>query len=135
METNLLRELVALQREQVAALNETNSHLMAIVTHVAMLAPPVKPQDRSPSVGDNPYVVTDDGIENGLWITRREAWLHLGIVKSTLEGMVNSGELAAYHKVGDRHKKKPYVWLKRSDVEALFRSYTLRKGKEKKARP
>src|SRR5690606_38682594 len=89
------------------------------------------PQPTEPS-SRTPYVATDEEIDAGYWMSRIEAWDRLGVVKSTLEEMINSGELAAYHKAGDQRKKKPYVWLKRTDVEALYRSYTLRKGKEKK---
>ncbi|HWK99842.1 MAG TPA: hypothetical protein VNQ55_07840 [Parapedobacter sp.] len=65
-------------------------------------------------------------------MTRKEAWNYLCIAKSTLEEMINAGELDRYHKKGDERKKCPRVWLKRTDVEALYKTYTLRKGKEKK---
>src|SRR5690606_22484517 len=83
-------------------------------------------------VTDTRFVVTDEAIENGDWMSRREAWLELCIVKSTLEEMIHSGKLTAYHKTCDRDKKRPYVWLKKSDVSELKKSYTLYKGKEKK---
>ena len=81
---------------------------------------------------DTPFIVTENEIENGDWMSRREAWLELCIVKSTLEEMIRSGKLRAYHKTCDRDKKRPYVWLKKSDVLELKKSYTLYKGKEKK---
>ncbi|MEC3881604.1 hypothetical protein [Parapedobacter sp. 10938] len=79
-----------------------------------------------------PFVATDEDIDSGRWMSRKEAWLRLGVVKSTLEEMIKSGELAAYHKSGDQHKKKPRIWLKQTDVEQMYKRYTLRKGKEKK---
>ena len=84
------------------------------------------------SVADTRFIVTEKEIENGDWMSRREAWLELCIAKSTLEEMIHSGKLTAYHKTCDGAKKRPYVWLKKSDVLELKKSYTLYKGKEKK---
>lgn len=78
------------------------------------------------------FVATEEEIAGGEWMSRKEAWNRLGIVKSTLEGMISAGELPSYHKQGDEHKKKPRVWLRRADVNLMYSTYTLRKGKEKK---
>src|SRR5690606_35806084 len=69
----------------------------------------------------------------GQWMTRKEAWHYLGVAKSTLEEMIRTGKLPTYLKQGDERKKKARVWLKRGDVERMYRSYPLRKGKEKKS--
>ena len=87
--------------------------------------------DNAEPEGPTPFVVTDAAIESGYWMSRKEAWNRLGVVKSTLEGMIRSGELAAYHKTCDQHKEKPRVWLKSADVDRMYTTYTLRKGKEK----
>ncbi len=91
-----------------------------------------KQRERSESPSETPIAVPDMDLAKGQWMTRKEAWTRLGIVKSTLEGMLESGELASYRKESDAHKRKPRIWLKRSEVEELYQSYTLRKGKEKK---
>lgn len=93
--------------------------------------PSSEPEPPADQRADTPFIVTDGGIEDRLWMTRKEAWSRLGIAKSTLEAMINAGELDAYHRKGDERKTKPRVWLKRMDVEAHYRTYTLRKGKEK----
>ena len=97
----------------------------------AQAAPTANPAQSTPPP-TAPFVVTEAEIEAGYWMSRKEAWDRLGVVKSTLEAMINSGELTAYHKTCDRKKKRPYVWLKRSAVDELYTSYTLRNGKEKK---
>lgn len=97
-------------------------------------APPPKPTEPQSAehTAHAPFIVTDEELESGQWMTRKEAWNYLGVVKSTLETMIQSGELPAYQKMGDHHKKKSRVWLRREDVDEHYRIYTLRKGKEKK---
>lgn len=80
---------------------------------------------------DGKYIVTESEIQAGLWMPRKEAWLFLCVVKSTLEDMITAGELTAYHRVGDRGKKRPRVWLRRTEVEKHYGDYTLFRGKEK----
>ncbi len=81
---------------------------------------------------DDSYCVTESEIQAGLWMGREEAWIYLCTVKSNLERMVKTGELKKCHRVGDRGKKRPRVWLRRTEVEKHFGDYTLFKGKEKK---
>lgn len=80
---------------------------------------------------DGIYCVTQEGIEAGRWITCKEAWLRLGIVKSTLTERLNACVLKRFHRKGDEHLPRPRVWLSKEQVEAYYRDYTLLKGKEK----
>lgn len=91
----------------------------------------VSPEPIEPSSTPQ-FIATEEEIAGGQWMSRKEAWDFLGIVKSTLEEMISAGELPSYHKQGDEHKKKPRVWLRRADVSLMHTTYTLRKGKEKK---
>lgn len=95
--------------------------------------PPIESQEHvinTTSAGQ--HGITDEDVESEEWMSRKEAWIYLGVVKSTLEAMINSGELPSYRKKCDQHKKKARVWLRRADVEEHYRQYTLRKGKEKR---
>lgn len=93
----------------------------------------VPQQDSAPATGaPSRFVVPEGDVDPNEWISRKEAWIYMGVVKSTLEEMIRSGELPSYHRKGDEKKKKPRVWLNKADVDRMYKSYTLRKGKEKK---
>lgn len=77
------------------------------------------------------YCVTAEGIRAGKWVTCKEAWGRLCIVKATLDKRLNAGVLTRFHKKGDEHLQKPRVWLSHEEVENHYRDYTLLKGKEK----
>ena len=134
---------IALIRESVVAIHQLVAELVALQATDrqccrAVTWPGSLPQPQCKSAAaENPdpadrFVVTTATIESGYWMSRKEAWDRLGVVKSTLEEMIRSGELPSYHRQGDERRKKPRVWLKRDEVERLYTTYTLRKGKEKK---
>lgn len=50
--------------------------------------------------------ITDASIRSGEWMSRKEAWTHLGIARSTFEQMAANGELAGYVKRGMKGKER-----------------------------
>ncbi len=127
VETGLFDKLLAALPDAAKPLDSTGSTIGPDANSSERLAgPAVQRPD------DDVYCVTESEIQAGLWMARKESWIYLCTVKSTLERMIEAGELKKCHRVGDRGKRRPRVWLRRSEVEKHFGDYTLFKGKERK---
>jgi len=75
------------------------------------------------------YVVSEEGIVNGVWVPKKAAWTRLGICRDTLDRKLADNVLRVYHQKGDECKKKPRVFLLAEEVEQHYHEYSLKKGK------
>ena len=127
--TELKETIVAFITEELRPLiHEIRVYIRTSSVSAANAALPENTQEASGNY--DRYVVTAEGLANGVWLAKEAAWIRLGICRDTLDRKLAANVLRAYHRKGDEQKKKPRVFLATAEVEQHYCDYTLKKGKE-----
>ncbi len=123
----LLTELVTIAREGLSLLRDYLREQLATAQPTVRAAKAPDPPAPAVRSSDLPVVSSDEEL-----MRVKEVCPYLGIVRSTLNVKINLGELHVYRRPGSEQQKKPRIWLLRTEVELFYKTYTIRKGKDKK---